>query len=98
MNRPIAITFVACLVFVAACEPTPRNAFFENRSDTVVSVYDVGTDGSLAKWGDLRPNSKLSVNLFTDGCSQRAFVVTDANQKVLKRFDRVCYQATYSYP
>jgi len=98
MGRRWVVAATLCLAVLAGCEPTERNAIFQNLSDTTVTVYDVGTDGTLGKVGDLKPNSELAVNLFTDGCSIRAYVLTNSAQDVLKRFDLVCYQETYTYP
>ena len=82
---------------MAGCEPD-LDVYIQNGTDQKLYFVFIGEDGSWNEKGVLFPQKTTAVGVLGSGCSTGKYVIAALDRNVLKRFDQVCWHATYSVP
>ncbi len=93
----ISILSVIFCFGVAGCQPD-NDVYIQNSTDQKLFFVFIGEDGSWNEKGVLYPRETTAVGVLGSGCSTGQFVIAAADRNVIKRFDQVCWHATYSVP
>ena len=93
----ISILSVIFCLGVAGCQPD-NDVYIQNSTDQKLHFVFIGEDGSWNEKGVLYPRKTTAVGVVGSGCSTGEFVIAADDRDVMKRFDQVCWHATYSVP
>ena len=97
MRVLISILSVIFCFVVAGCEPD-ADVYIQNQTDQKLYFVIIGDDGSWNERASLYPQKTTTVGVLGSGCASGQFLITDVDRNVIKRFDQVCWHATYSIP
>ncbi len=90
------LSLIFCFA-VAGCEPD-NDVYIQNQTDQKLYFVIIGDDGSWSQRASLYPGMTTTVSVLDSGCASGHFLIADVDRKVIKRFDQVCWHATYSVP